>query len=289
MDRNYKSLPKRKVDDIKLSYTEFETLNYLNYNWNFLESEYIKPLFFEEEIGAIYFPFIEGRDLFNRNFLLKNFTNNIDSQTNNVFKSIGISLFKYHKNTVREDILDIDNYFEKIFNLIDTVKSLTKIKNLETIEKHTDLIKTNYSNKLQFANCIKGFEIRNVRITDSNKIILFDPGKIKYEPLLTDLARFIVSCRILYWGSPLFIKSFKISPLETNFLYGYKTNYSSQEKMYLHIITLKTILKEWIAKYYSTVQKDIGKSSKIFLIRHYLNKGFLKIYNNEIQELKKYL
>lgn len=48
---------------------------------------------------------------------------------------------------------------------------------------------------------LKGLDIRNVLIDKQDRIFLLDPGKTKMTFREADLARFLMTYRILYWGS----------------------------------------------------------------------------------------
>lgn len=50
---------------------------------------------------------------------------------------------------------------------------------------------------------LKGLDIRNVLIDEQDKMFLLDPGRTKFTYREADLSRFLMTYRILYWGSKL--------------------------------------------------------------------------------------
>lgn len=82
---------------------------------------------------------------------------------------------------------------EKDSFLNDIVKRLARLKDY-TVNAHS-------------TRTLKGLDIRNILIDKGGLLRILDPGKMKRDCIEADLARFLVTCRILYWGSMLFFSS----------------------------------------------------------------------------------
>jgi len=93
---------------------------------------------------------------------------------------------------------------------------------------------------------LKGVDIRNVMIDPRDRVFLLDPGKMKYTHREADLARFVMTYRILYWGS-------KWLPLvkgpdrraESVFLDAYYSHSEAPCPRLLGLYLLKEQLKHW--------------------------------------------
>ncbi len=285
LSRGYDNVPERVKGDIDLARMEYESLCNLNKIWNFEHSEYLKPLFFDEKKGAIYLPHYPGKDLFNkelRNNILQKVVGAIDFKELQYIKQIGNDLGLYHKKSFKLADFDFDDYKTKILELAKNIYDLTGQKILTQVKYYLTNVEKQVATQTIFVDGIKGFELRNILISRNKKFILFDPGKIKREPAAADLARFIVSCRILFWGSPYFSFRINNSSLENNFLLGYNEQMNAEDGVVLNLYILKITLKEWIAKYKTTASKNMPDYLKKFFVTYYLNRGFKNLLKRQI-------
>lgn len=93
---------------------------------------------------------------------------------------------------------------------------------------------------------LKGIDIRNVLIDEQDKLILLDPGCMKRTCREADLARFIMTYRILYWGSGLFLLGLRPdSQAEETFLNAYYSNSAPATPRLLSLFLIKEQLKHW--------------------------------------------
>lgn len=91
---------------------------------------------------------------------------------------------------------------------------------------------------------LKGLDIRNVLIDKQDRIFLLDPGKTKMTFREADLARFLMTYRILYWGSLQLLLLRSPDPeAEKAFLRAY---YASDDvPPLLRFYLIKEQLKHW--------------------------------------------
>jgi hypothetical protein len=93
---------------------------------------------------------------------------------------------------------------------------------------------------------LKGIDIRNVLRGPGGMIWLLDPGRLKRAPREADLARFLLTWRILFWGTPWFpIAVLPHRSLESHFLCAYEAEDPSGGVL-LNLFLLKETLKHWI-------------------------------------------
>jgi hypothetical protein len=90
---------------------------------------------------------------------------------------------------------------------------------------------------------IRGFEIRNM-MTAGDRILLFDPGRLREEPPEADLARFVVSLRLLGWGTKLFLVPLDASHIEHAFLEAYRSTRSINND-WLRVLIVRELAWNW--------------------------------------------
>jgi len=93
---------------------------------------------------------------------------------------------------------------------------------------------------------LKGIDIRNILMDGRDRLFLFDPGRMKRICREADLARFIMTYRIIYWGSGLFLLGMRPdSRAEDAFLEAYYSHSASPSPKLLSFFLIKEQLKHW--------------------------------------------
>lgn len=93
---------------------------------------------------------------------------------------------------------------------------------------------------------LKGIDIRNVLMDERERIFLLDPGRVKRTCREADLARFLMTYRILYWGSRLFLLGLRPdTEAEKAFLKIYYSNTAPGDSRLLSLYLIKEQLKHW--------------------------------------------
>lgn len=96
------------------------------------------------------------------------------------------------------------------------------------------------------APTLKGLDIRNVLIDAQDHMYLLDPGKTKFTFPEADLARFVMTYRILHWGSKcLVLVGEPDRRAEAAFLESYYSNSQPPRPQLLSLFLLKEQLKHW--------------------------------------------
>src|SRR6185436_17720817 len=110
------------------------------------------------------------------------------------------------------------------------------------VRRFLDAILRTASSSSAFVPGIKGFEIRNARLGQDRWLWLFDPGKLKTEPRETDMARFLVSCQMFYWGRARFLTHVTSPELERAFLEAYAAD-NEYDRALLDLYVAREIMK----------------------------------------------
>ena len=93
---------------------------------------------------------------------------------------------------------------------------------------------------------LKGIDIRNVLMDEQDKLFLLDPGRMKRTCREADLARFLMTYRILYWGSWLFLLGLRPDiQAEEAFLDAYYSKTAPRSQKLLSYFLIKEQLKHW--------------------------------------------
>lgn len=96
------------------------------------------------------------------------------------------------------------------------------------------------------APSLKGLDVRNMLIDEKDSLYLLDPGKTKRTFREADIARFIMTLRILYWGSARLLLLREPDPrAEEAFLGAYYADSKPASPFLLRFFILKEYLKHW--------------------------------------------
>ena len=96
------------------------------------------------------------------------------------------------------------------------------------------------------ASTLKGIDLRNLLIDGSDGVFLLDPGRMKRTCREADLARFLLTYRILYWGHWLFALGCEPDPAaEGQFLESYYASSEPASGRILEFYLVKEALKHW--------------------------------------------
>lgn len=103
---------------------------------------------------------------------------------------------------------------------------------------------------------LKGIDVRNVLLSEAGDVTLLDPGRMKRTFREADLARFLVTYRILHWGRPWFALGWKPDPeSELAFLAGYASAGEAPSGRVLRVYLVKELLKHWHTAHASLATK----------------------------------
>ncbi len=239
--------------DKSFARNEYESLLCLAKHWNSggHNTRFVSPLAFFDDYNAI----ITKREylpLAFRFFRRWNYTACIGLCKNEglmraALEEIAKGLARFHNIWSRPASLKTTAVVEKIGRychelanagvkksvLVDMFKRLKFIENI------------NLSTSITMTRTLKGLDVRNIFINKSGRLVMFDPGAMKWDYREADLARFLVTLKILYWGSMPFL--LQLVPKRTFFEAFIKAYYghSSLPESVLTLFVIKELFKHW--------------------------------------------
>ena len=124
---------------------------------------------------------------------------------------------------------------------------------------------------------LKGIDIRNVLIDKQDRLYLLDPGRIKITHREADVARFVMTYRILYWGSKLLPLVQEPDPkAEAAFLESYYSHGHSSCHQLSSFFLLKEQLKHWHTALHSLQQRPWPSQLKRIVAKVYVNPFYVR-------------
>jgi hypothetical protein len=162
-----------------------------------------------------------------------------------IMARLGSALGRFHQKSARNMVFRMDETLPKLERYCRELESGTgSFLPGKIIRKLNSAAKMKL-NALEVPT-LKGIDIRNILMDEEERLYLFDPGRIKRTCREADLARFIMTYRILYWGSGLFLPGLKPDVhAEMAFLDGYYTACAPPEPKLLTVYLIKEQLKHW--------------------------------------------
>ena len=283
--------------DRKLAVEEYKSLTYLSRHWDSggLEVRYVEPLAFYAEYNAIISRRAYGRFLFlsyrsadhGRRFLRGRSTDTVCS----VLRRIGGALNAYHRRSqLAEELPDASFKADRVIAKIkQTIAYLAGLGvNEKFLQNALERLITwrTYTELCPVAMTLKGLDIRNMLIDSEKRVYLLDPGKLKADFLQADLARFLVTCRILYWGTLwFFIRLRPAKTFENSFLEGYGPSMSGADAV-LKLFTLKELFKHWHTAHVAVAFKRWPSAIKWIVRKIYIDPFYTEQIDRDIRGLR---
>ncbi len=280
-NRNAQSLSEIVNDEEakKQTYREYITLKKLNASHsNASTLKVIRPLDCFDDLGAL---ILEGFS--ERNLYVQIRANRKKSQTEqfqDILFRCGRWLAKVHKTRkmennnkpIKERFLQSLRHYQ--YPICQTPKLYQRIHVI------ADKYVNRHENKFHFSKVIDGFEIRNILIGDREAGVMDLREKKGF--LHDDIARFIISIKIVYWGTFWFILKRQPDPFYIKaFLKGYRSVLDLSDS-FMQLFLLKEMLHQYSNAYSSLSDKQFST---------YIQKVVEKIYVDRFYqyEIKKIL
>lgn len=239
------------TEDRTMAAEEIASLKLLGQKWNGddLEVRWVNIYGFIREYNAIITNRIfaeEALSVFRRLDLRRRFGFRKDAiRLRHSMSRLGTALGRFHRDNAKPRIFRLsetmpkfDFYCRALSNLTTNVlpKQIFEIlQSIGNIEIEGVAVPT-----------LKGIDIRNLMIDGEGRLFFLDPGKMKFTYREADLSRFLMTYRILYWGSMLF-PFFREPDLvaESAFLESYFSGSQVPCSRLLSLSLLKEQLKHW--------------------------------------------
>lgn len=158
---------------------------------------------------------------------------------------LGSALGRFHQRNSQHTVFRIDEAIPKLVRYCHDLELSTRSPLPSRIIQALSSIDGLEIEALEVST-LKGIDIRNVLMDKQDRMFLMDPGRIKRTYREADLARFIMTYRILYWGSGLFLLGLRPdSQAEEAFLDAYYSNSTPPSPKLLSLFLIKEQLKHW--------------------------------------------
>ncbi len=271
----------------RLAGDEYASLKNLAENWSAddLAVYFVHPLALFDEYNAIVTQRVEGKpflDRFRHRDIRRRFRFcQQDDEVHDAMGRLGRALSRFHGKTGRVASWRGDQFAVKLRRIAAELAEMGLPDDAsDRLEPTFAAIERTHGDGTM-ADTLKGLDVRNVLFEDG-KIFLLDPGKIKAEFRQADVARFVMTCRILWWGNPLFFMDFvPDASYEKEFLAGYHGPASS-ETVLLSLHLLKELLKTWRMAYRALDGKHWPALFKKAVQRGYIDPFFKRQLATEI-------
>lgn len=260
-------LAPRNPEDIELAALEFRALETLANTWRTNEVRFIQPRFYDAASGLLVFPFVLGTDLHSGPLARQLLVGAPSEDLLKTLHTLGEALARYHGNVRAMGPYDVS----KTKARIEGCAARLGVK-VPAWAQRPEV------SAVPLVSGIRGFEIRSVR-TGEGKIWLFDPGQLRQEPAEADIARFLVSVKLLAWGTPYFVMATRSAPMEATFLSGYTTHGKIDRDM-LRLLILREISWNWDQSVEVTRGKSLPRAVKALLQRVYVDPGFRRLWRD---------
>tara|TARA_B100000519_G_C14251120_1_gene442457 strand:- start:1123 stop:2238 length:1116 start_codon:yes stop_codon:yes gene_type:complete len=284
--QNESIMPLSDKDKI-LAEDEYRSLIHLGGNWPTNETHFIKVLDFVKEYNAIITERFYGNHFFKilKKCDLKRRVLSSPRFSSNILKRLAQSLSKFHQLSMKPCKVDLDKYFFKIEKYSSELKSLGVSKDyLDNLFSRLNKANSWELDSYQ-TTTLKGLDIRQVFINGQSDIFILDPGRMKNDYLEADLARFITTCKILYWGT--FFIFLNLSPgnyYTDSFIKGYSVNNKISTRL-INILIIKELLKFWRMAYLVTGVRSWSLPIKKTLQKIYIDPFYKGQINSELTTL----
>ncbi len=278
--------------DQSFALAEYESLRILDKHWSSGDIKFAKPVSFLEDYNAIITERVYGTDLLHyfRKYDIAGRVCRVDGNEyiENKLFNFGESLADYHRLFAQEASFIGLGTCQKILKYCSLLQAKKVDERfIDEILSNIDLMK-NFKKNAVISNTHKGLDVRNILMDKRKRLFILDPGKTKKDFIESDLARFIVTIRIIYWGTVLFfLRLCPNAKYEKSFLRGYYKDNELSDNKILSLLIVKELLKHWNAAHIALELKKWPQLMKLLLAKYYINHFYTKQIKEELLKLKK--
>lgn len=276
-------LPTSEADRL-LAREEFASLTYLGRQWNGSDArvDYVKPLAFFEDWNAIVTERAYAGELlgpFRRAVVWRWLSHNAGSELTDILRRIGMGLRIFHRRSQAAEMFAVEpfegrNVVQKVQRIVGDLRAVGVSQPLAPASFAALRAWMTWRRDSQPAMTLKGLDVRNVLVNDEGRVWLLDPGRLKRDAPEADLARLLVTCQLMYWGTPWF--SLRAQPgaqYEHAMLDGYDDG--RLDRAALRLLVVKELFKHWRQAYVALTRKRWPRSVAWTLARTYID-GFYR-------------
>jgi hypothetical protein len=289
------ALRKRQVGlvthaDRSFAAAEYDSLVRLSRDWDGadLGVSFVKPLAYQSSYNAIVTQRAYAREFFaffrHRDLCCRGRGPGADDQARGCLNRLGQALARFHQVCGKERLFEAEATEKKIRGYLDRLREMAVDPGfISQIRRALEWLRGKKCLTL-LTDTIKGLDVRNILIDADDRLFLLDPGKLKRDYREADLARFLVTCKILYWGSPWFF--LRLTPhrgYDQSFLQGY---YGKERPTWLlTLFTIKELLKHWLMAHVALGLNRWPRPLKAGVKRTYIDPFYQQQIEVELQKL----
>jgi len=277
--------------DRELAKNELNSLEKLSKEWDKSNGvSFVKKLAYIEEYNAILTERVFGDFLFEefrKSDLQKKYKSPHNDKTMIGLYNFGKSLKSFHEKSSVSSTFKTQDVINKFNNYFIFLKSSGVSS--KYLKSFIDIfIQFTYDNyQTLTSHNLKGIDIRQIFITDSQSLSVIDPGKLSQGYIEIDLARFIVTCRVIYWGTlRAFLRHTPHASYEEKFLNGYYGKDYFKSKV-LNILILKEFFKQWKVVHSALLRRKWPFFIKYLIKKFYIDPFFKSQIAKELSKLTK--
>jgi hypothetical protein len=139
-----------------------------------------------------------------------------------------------------------------------------------------ELERSQWSEEMERARTCEGFEVRNIIVDRDGTIRLVDPGKLSWGSGLEDVAHFLVSLTMLYWGTPaLWFGITGSRSYRRSFLDGWAPGGVSFKPATIAWFETRELFRQWADAYRVVSRKPYSSALRRVLRAVYVDAFFL--------------
>ena len=292
MRRSNRTILPIEIEDTEMALAEQASLKYLEKNWHSddLSLNWVNLRGFINEYNAIITDRVvadEAYSVFRQWDLKRRVGLGIYSRRlQHVMGRFGKALGRFHHKHVKPAKLNLKNEVPKFeFYFREIAQKTASTSSSLIFSRIRSLFKLNLNGLI--VQTMKGIDVRNILIDHKDRLTLLDPGKFKNTFAEADLARFIMTYRILYWGSGwlLFVRQPDYKA-EAAFLNEYYSVCSPASKNLLGLYLIKEQLKHWHTALDSLAKLSWHTKIKEWVARIYVNPFYERLLTLELKNLR---
>jgi hypothetical protein len=276
-DRGDAILPLAPSDHLAAQH-EYESLAYLDDVLTAAPVRFVRPRGFLDDVGAVITERIRGADAFHdlREWDRRATRGDAGARARiaSTMRGIGESVALFHQADASPSQVDMGAHAAKLRRIIDDlegfgVRSQALQRVRATLDRRHDAPAT------MATPALKGIDVRNLLWTQQGGAVFLDPGAMKRSVREADIARFLFTYEILYWGAPSFLLGATPRPEGAQaFLEGY--GYQGAPRA-LTWFMLKEALKHWRMAYVAVQVKSWPAPMKRVLERAYIDRFYERL------------
>ena len=284
MNRNLRSIPAPTASDLTIASREYCAAEYLVERWNGMSTSFLRPVWWSERSGVLVYPWRNSQLVFE--MLRASTTQDTDETVCEIIGHVGRDLARYHLRSLEWSDGPHERIAAKFRRFSADLEQTVGCHRLsDSLHGIVDSV-LRTTEPIAFSPVIKGLDVRNIMYADEYGVELFDPGHISWHPTYTDIARFVVSCRMIWWGTRVFASDYRAADnAVTAFLSAYESELPIDQTL-LRLFTLRELLKQWGMCQRVTKAKQYPRLVESVVNRVYVDRPFSRLVLGEMRHLE---